>query len=776
MLCRFFVGKGSIMNNLMIAAADNNQEIMDFLQKFQDWIQHANIWTWIWKNVLWAFVRGLYTLSSLAEKSVDSILTLGGFLDYGPIKNIYIAMQLIAASILAIMLVVIGYKKIFNMPVKIKQATIQLILVSVLMVELPGLMTWGLNVSKQFFNESKTAGNTIPNNSSLSFSIIKDNTTDLAYVASTDFKALEEGNTIVNAPGQTGVIIPEKNPLTEEMFKQITMSDVIIPKDAKKLGMRGKYLGYQISYDYDGKIEATEIENGFLDMFKEGVFRYPAQFPTIIMGEITLGLAYLMALFVLAQSMVELAFKKILFPLVAASDIETGQRTKVYLQDIFQTLMVIPLTGISLRVFTIFYAYVATLGMNWFLTAIASIVGMLVCMNGTNTIAKHFGVDVGVKDGMKGMLMMMAAGKLGKDLVSGTGKTVKSVANKGIEATEEGYKQAKKSIRDTKDTLDNGAKKVGQNVGQLSERGISGFITDKKEAMKESAAAKKQATQEKMDNAIGKVTKPVTDVKENFKKGVDTGIVDGASKNSKETKASDSIRNDEKRKENPIENGKGTVVPAKEASYSGPQDHRGETNRFGNTKVTDPKTEGEGTLSTNASTGVRKSLSELKVEGSTRDVDTPEKASKMSTTPNSSTSGTTTKSEPLQAKVDGKPLAGNSPAKMDITIPTTGEKHNPQQQVINVRSETSHKQDVQQVTNQANQVTQNQQSTNQQHIQQQQTKQETVQRTETTHNQTLNHQSTRSIDVNTGGRTTTGRSTGHGEFSVNFDDLFDRKE
>lgn len=787
MLCRFFVGKGKVMNNFfIIAAADNNQEIMDFLQKFQDWIQHADIWSWIWKNVVWAIVRGLYTLSSLAEKSVDTILTLGGFLNYGPIQNIYIAMQVIAGSVVAIMLIIVGYKKMFNSPIKIKQVVFRTVMVFCLMVELPGLMTWGLDISKQFFNESKTAGEATTTTSSLSFALIKDNTTDLAYVASKDFKPLEEGDTIINAPGQSGVIVPEKNTLTEEMFKQIPMSDVIIPKDAKEMGSRAEYLGYQMTYDYDGTLQAAKIENGFLDMFKEGVFRYPAQFPSIIMGLITLGLAYMMALFVLAQNMVELGFKKILFPLVAASDIETGQRTKVYLQDIFQALMVIPLTGISLRVFTIYYAFVATLGLNWFLFSIASVVGMLVCMNGTNTIAKHFGVDVGVKDGLKGMLMMMAAGKLGKDLVSGTGKTAKSVANKGLEATEEGFKQAKKSIRDTKDNIDKGANKIGESMGHLSERGVSGFVTDKKEAMKDAASAKKEAAKESIDSTVAKATKPIKDVKDNFNKGVDSGIVEGSTKNAKAKEPAPTTRDSVRNEDDPQQKGYGKVNPGKEQSFGNDNNNKGETNQFGNTKVATPKD--------SESNGISKSLAELKVDSSSKVEGKAEGGNMISTKPSDS------KQDTLKAKLDNQSaIKGNSPTKIEVTphgtpnlnagtlssnsTTTEGKSvsgsNGTTQQQVNVKNENQVKQDVQQVTNQNKQVSENYQTTTQNH-----TRQETTQTTNTTNQ---NNQSNKLandnydpvrpyISVGPGSKSSTGRSKGHGEFTVNFDDLFNGKE
>lgn len=530
------------MNSILytVLASDSSKEALEFLERFKEWIDHADVVMLIWKSVQWGFVKFLYMFSSMAEKSVDNILTLGGFLNYGPIATIYNSMKLIAFAIIIVMIALMGLKTMFNMGPKLKETTIRLVILGCLMVELPALMTMGLDISKAFFEESKSAGATTVNNDSLSFSIIKENTADLAFVAMGDFAALEQGNTIIDAPGQSGAIVPEKNMLTEDMFGVISMVDVITPDVAKKLkeaSPRAEYLGYKMSFDFNGKQEAVKIENGFFDMFKEGVFRFPANFATINIGLITLGFAYVMALFVLTQNFIELAFKKILFPIVAASDIETGQRTKKFIEDISQSFLAIMLTGLSLRIFTIYYAYIGTLGLNWFLFAIASFVGAMVCMNGTNTIAKHFGVDVGVKDGLKGMLMMMAATKLGKDAVTGAGKGAKNLADKGIKATEAGYETAKKSVNDAKTGVDKGAKKLGSEMAQFEERGLSGYATDKKEAMKQAATAKKEGAQEKALETVGKITQPAKDIKDNFQKGQEDGIVKGIQKNGTENKA-----------------------------------------------------------------------------------------------------------------------------------------------------------------------------------------------------------------------------------------------
>lgn len=58
--------------------------------------------------------------------------------------------------------------------------------------------------------------------------------------------------------------------------------------------------------------------------------------------------------FVIITAILELAFKRVLGVLVFATDIETGQRSKVVLSDILQCYLTVGFQGFGLSMFAMF--------------------------------------------------------------------------------------------------------------------------------------------------------------------------------------------------------------------------------------------------------------------------------------------------------------------------------------------------------------------------------------------------------------------------------------
>ena len=62
--------------------------------------------------------------------------------------------------------------------------------------------------------------------------------------------------------------------------------------------------------------------------FKEGKFRFSYRTGTITLSLLTVSFAFICSAFIIATSLIELIFAKLMFPVLSVSDIETGQRTK----------------------------------------------------------------------------------------------------------------------------------------------------------------------------------------------------------------------------------------------------------------------------------------------------------------------------------------------------------------------------------------------------------------------------------------------------------------
>lgn len=123
-----------------------------------------------------------------------------------------------------------------------------------------------------------------------------------------------------------------------------------------------QFLTYKITNDGDKEViekVKDSVFNPFKSQFPGGYVRYPMNFGTIFWGLLALGVAYLFTVFVFVMTIFEIAMKKIISPIVFVTDIETGEKTKMVMQDIFKGFLVFAFTGLNLRFYTIIVNYLA---------------------------------------------------------------------------------------------------------------------------------------------------------------------------------------------------------------------------------------------------------------------------------------------------------------------------------------------------------------------------------------------------------------------------------
>lgn len=296
------------------------EKATDFLQKFSDWIQDATLFSYLFKWISANWVKGLYKLASGVEDILDQVFKVFGFLDNGTIGKIYTSMRLVSFTILIIMIIVIAYKYILNERVDLKAGLFRAVFFVCLGVQLPGLITSSVELSQKVYGETKNLDTT--EKSTLSYSIVKENLSDLQYSSKNGFSRL-------NSDAGT-----QKNNLSEQAFKATDLSEVLTPEKIRKMKDKAKnqddtsYLEYRLKTDEDGKVISEKIENGMFDFFKEGKFRFSYRTGTITLSLLTVSFAFICSAFIIATSLIELIFAKLMFPVLSVSDIETGQRTK----------------------------------------------------------------------------------------------------------------------------------------------------------------------------------------------------------------------------------------------------------------------------------------------------------------------------------------------------------------------------------------------------------------------------------------------------------------
>lgn len=502
---------------------------VEFLQTYSDYIKHANLFTWIWSYVTWGLTKFFYFISSASEGLIDDAFKVFGYLEGGRVGAIYAGVQRISWTVLAITVIYIGYKMIIGKKVKIKDSLIYVVILTSLMVNMPGIINKAVELNQKLYSESKNLvvddSTDTDKNHSVSFNIIRSNVADLEFLA-------EEGFSKMSNPDRV------KNPITEENFKYIDFQQILLPGDVKDLAKKtgnedAKHLEKYIAVDSKGEMKEEKIKNGWFTLFEEGTFRYGARHGAMNVSFIVLSIFFFMQFCKLIIILIDLVHMKIYAPLVLASDIETAKKSKQMMLDIFGAVFSISALGISTVLFTGFYSYLVGLRLDIIPFFLIGVVGAVGFIKGSDSVAKYFGINTSVKDGVIGAMGMLGAMKAGQMLGKGASEIPGAVSNGMSKAKDIGQKSYQKAS----EGIQKSAESMGKTAGQISERGFGGAMKDKLSDTKDNTVnkAKEMAT-----GAKDKVTEPFNQAKSNYESGAVDGVVDGVTKRANENKSTDS--------------------------------------------------------------------------------------------------------------------------------------------------------------------------------------------------------------------------------------------
>ncbi len=380
------------------------KDTVEFLTKYQDYLSYGNFLTVMFNSIGWLLIKGLFLLTNVFEGLLSDAMGLLNFLDDAGLKGIAGAIiNDLVVALMVLTLVFLGFKTVIaKEPPNFKSVGVNIAFSAFLILGLPTLLDTMENVSVKFFDATQSGGNN-EQISSLSWNLIQENTTDLLYVSSRGFSLLDEPSN-------------KSNGMTPDSFKIANLNALITSdtvSDAE--GDEIKHLAYKLDLDENGETIADEIKGsafGFLsDNFDEGYFRYESKFIPIFVGLVALMVAYLFTLFVFITTIIEIGFKQIVGLFVFATDLESGQRTKMVVQDILNAFMLIGFTGLSLKMYVLFLTYLGKSDTNLLIYVVAIVSATFVLIKGSSTIMRYFGVDVGMKEGIGQLAGAFAVGR-----------------------------------------------------------------------------------------------------------------------------------------------------------------------------------------------------------------------------------------------------------------------------------------------------------------------------------------------------------------------------
>lgn len=475
----------------------------DFLSQFGFWLG-------------WAVVKGMFTVTDSIQNMIPDVLDLFNFIESTGLNNVYQSvMNTIVVGLMILSLMFVGYKMITGKgTIDLKSVAMNIVMSVALILLMPTMISSGIQFSKIFYNDATTITNS---DDGVAWSLIKQGVTDLAYINKTDqYSSIDKTE--------------DRNKLTRKNFQQTDLTQVLTNKVIDKLEKENPAADnfrYELVENSNNEFVATKFSDNFLSTFsdslKSGYYRYQANLWGISIGLTALAIAYVFSAFVIITAILELAFKRVLGVLVFATDIETGQRSKVVLSDILQCYLTVGFQGFGLSMFAMFINFLNSgqgISTNIFIKTIAYICAVFVLIKGSGTVMRYFGVDIGLKEGYGQLAsafgmgaMLFRKGSNGFNRAKGSGNGNGSDSGEG---------EDRKPEKNFGETLSKKAGKTGRALGYAHERGLSGL------ASYGATMASERATK-----PFKSMRDIANDTKNKFKEGLDDGTVSAINKNSK---------------------------------------------------------------------------------------------------------------------------------------------------------------------------------------------------------------------------------------------------
>ena len=495
----------------------NNPVYQPYLKKYNG-IFYSQFGLWIG----WSVIKSMFAIVDGIQNMIPEVLDLFSFIESTGMNKVYQSvLSTVVVGLMILSLMIIGYKMVIGKGnLDLKSVGMNVVMSIALILLMPTLIHSGIEFSKTFYNDTTTITNS---DEGVAWSLIEQGVTDLAYINKTDqYSRIDKTN--------------DRNNLTKKNFWKTDLTQVLTDNVLEKMEKENETadnLRYELVENSENEFVATKFEDNFLSTFsdglKSGYYRYQANLWGISIGLIALAIAFVFSAFVIITAILELAFKRVLGVLVFATDLETGQRSKLVLSDIFQCYLTVGFQGFGLSMFAMFINFLNAgegISTNIFIKTIAYICAVIVLIKGSGTVMRYFGVDIGLKEGYGQLASAFGMGAM--LFRKGTGGMNRSKGGKNGGGNDQAEGEERKPERNFGQSLSQKASKTGKALGYARERGLSGLASDG------------------MSMATEKATKPFKDVRgvaevagKGFKDGLDDGTVSAIKKNSKPMSVSD---------------------------------------------------------------------------------------------------------------------------------------------------------------------------------------------------------------------------------------------
>lgn len=408
----------------------SDEEIIDTLDKFQDYLHVGDIFSDPFRWIGWIIVKGLMYILDGLENITDDVLMLKKFFKNDDIVSFVESFRPVLIMLLAFSLLWAGYMMIFQKKFNREGMAINLFIALTIIALLGTAMEKANDFTddaidaigqQQLYGEEE---------GTISQNILSKHITDLVEFDKT---------------GWTKTDLDRPNTIPLSMIQRISITEKF-DSDRSELDMSsdGKDISkYNLLWVYNQK-DLAKFDQSGLEWNNQYYYRYSLNWITLIATLIVMAFTLLSIAYKLARLSFSLAFNYILANLVAPADIHDGQKTKRILQSILNTFLVIILIFLSMKVYIIGTDYISN-ELSGIAYLVALIAFSVAVVDGPNIVEQLFGIDAGLKSGWG----LVGGAYAGAKFVSSVAKGVRGLGSN---------KKGEGSGKDTKQGVNNSGK------------------------------------------------------------------------------------------------------------------------------------------------------------------------------------------------------------------------------------------------------------------------------------------------------------------------------
>lgn len=397
----------------------------------------------------WILIQGLVKLVDGLENAASTIYNINNFFETKEVVHFLDNYKPVLWTIFAIALAFIGFQIMFQRKRDKGQIPVNILISITIIVGLPFLMT-ELNKATKLIVD-----NNIGTYESSAKEIVKGNLSDLYYLDSVGYKLSDK-----------------KNNISLDNIMNIDINEKLdIGKINNEVGKNS--LGEKLTEDNSGNLITQKLDKSFFSFLDEDYYRYNLNFMVVIGSLLVSIIAMFCSCLKIGRILIELAFNKILATVLAFSDIGTGKKLKMVVENILSMFAILISTSVLLKLYVVFTGWLNSPDVaieNQVVKLLVLGAGSWAVIDGPNIIERIFGIDAGIKSSWGAVVAGIEGAKM---LGKGT-RSMFSAGNKLYNGGKSAYSNMKEGFSKLKDNTNSknvseGSSNIKNNIdGKMS--------------------------------------------------------------------------------------------------------------------------------------------------------------------------------------------------------------------------------------------------------------------------------------------------------------------